>query len=106
MGNNHAPPRSANVPDIALTADNVFVVSGGGSGGTFIGTSCAAPLLAGFMALVNQQAAISGKPSVGFITPKIYAWPRQQVTQIFFMMFKSEIIFAPKPDQLSGCLWL
>ena len=64
-----------NIPDVALTADNVYVVSGGsgvGSGGTG-GTSCAAPLWAGFMALVNQQAAAGGKPSVGFINPAIYA---------------------------------
>ncbi len=39
----------------------------------FGGTSCAAPLWAGFMALVNQQAAASGKPGVGFINPAIYA---------------------------------
>ncbi len=63
-----------NIPDVALTADNVYVVSGGsgvGSGGVG-GTSCAAPLWAGFMALVNQQAAASGKPASGFFNPAIY----------------------------------
>ncbi|HEV2434478.1 MAG TPA: putative Ig domain-containing protein, partial [Verrucomicrobiae bacterium] len=40
----------------------------GGTGGT----SCASPLWAGFMALVNQQAASAGKPAVGFINPAIY----------------------------------
>ena len=40
---------------------------------TYIGgTSCAAPLWAGFMALVNQQAVGSGKASAGFINPAIY----------------------------------
>ncbi|MGD0614113.1 MAG: protease pro-enzyme activation domain-containing protein, partial [Verrucomicrobiota bacterium] len=62
-----------NIPDVALTADNVFVDYGNGSSGEFGGTSCAAPLWAGFMALVNQQAAASGKSSAGFINPAIYA---------------------------------
>jgi hypothetical protein len=63
-----------NIPDVALTADNVYVVSGGsgvGSGGS-AGTSCAAPLWAGFMALVNQQASAIGSGSAGFINPAIY----------------------------------
>jgi subtilase family serine protease len=37
------------------------------------GTSCAAPLWAGFCALINQQAAAEGKPPVGFLNPAIYA---------------------------------
>ena len=64
-----------NIPDVALTADNVYSVSGGsgvGSGGD-AGTSCAAPLWAGFMALVNQQAAANGKSPAGFINPAIYS---------------------------------
>ena len=45
-------------------------MSGGdGAGTTLGGTSCAAPLWAGFMALVNQQSAASGRPPVGFINP-------------------------------------
>jgi len=62
-----------NVPDVALTADNVWVVYGGGQSGDFGGTSCAAPLWAGFTALANQQAAISGHPSVGFLNPALYS---------------------------------
>ncbi len=34
---------------------------------------CASPLWAVFMALVNQQAALSGNPSVGFLAPTVYA---------------------------------
>ena len=37
------------------------------------GTSCAAPLWAGFTALLNQQAALAGIPTVGFLNPAIYA---------------------------------
>jgi hypothetical protein len=62
-----------NIPDVALTADNVYVAYGNGTSGEFGGTSCAAPLWAGFVALVNQQAAANGVSSVGFINPAIYA---------------------------------
>ena len=61
-----------NIPDVALTANNVFVDDGDGGSDVYGGTSCAAPLWAGFMALVNQQAVGSGKASAGFINPAIY----------------------------------
>lgn len=61
-----------NIPDVALTADNIYVDYDNGSSGEFGGTSCAAPLWAGFTALVNQQAFTLGKPTVGFLNPAIY----------------------------------
>ena len=63
-----------NFPDVALTADNVLVIADGGTHypGTG-GTSCAAPLWAGFTALINQQATNNGHAPVGFINPAIYA---------------------------------
>jgi uncharacterized repeat protein (TIGR01451 family) len=73
MATNHGSTTYRNVPDVALTGDNVFIVSSGGSQSLVGGTSCASPLWAGFMALVNQQAAINGKPSVGFLAPAVYA---------------------------------
>ena len=63
-----------NVPDVALTADNVFVIADNGLQYSDVGgTSCAAPLWAGFAALINQQAAGNGYPPVGFINPAVYA---------------------------------
>ena len=62
-----------NIPDVALTADNVFVDYNNGSSGDFGGTSCAAPLWAGFTALVNQQSLASGGTTVGFLNPALYA---------------------------------
>jgi hypothetical protein len=62
-----------NVPDVALTADNVYLTHASGASNFVAGTSCAAPLWAGFMALVNQQAAGLGHASAGFINPAIYA---------------------------------
>ena len=72
MTANHGSTTLRNIPDVALTADNVYVRYGNGSSGTFGGTSCAAPLWAGFTALVNQQAVASGRSTVGFVNPAIY----------------------------------
>jgi len=69
---NGASARFRNTPDVALTADNVYVTYGNGSVGAFGGTSCAAPLWAGVAALMNEQAAVGGRASVGFINPAIY----------------------------------
>jgi uncharacterized repeat protein (TIGR01451 family) len=73
MTTNKGSTTKRNIPDVALTADNVWVIYGGGATGAYGGTSCASPLWAGFMALVNQQAVANGKPTLGFINPAIYA---------------------------------
>ncbi len=61
-----------NIPDVAMAADNILYVANGQPSPTG-GTSAAAPLWAGFTALVNQQAGANGKPSVGFLNPALYA---------------------------------
>ena len=73
MTANHGSTTMRNVPDVALTAKNVFIIADANQHETAEGTSCAAPLWAGFTALVNQQATNAGRPSVGFINPAIYA---------------------------------
>lgn len=62
-----------NIPDVALTADDVYVIAGGGALLGVGGTSAAAPLWAGFTALINQQAEFDALPPVGFINPAMYA---------------------------------
>ena len=62
-----------NVPDVALTADNIYVTYDNGAAGGFGGTSCATPLWAAFNALINQQLAAAGKSPVGLINPLVYA---------------------------------
>lgn len=62
-----------NIPDVALTADNVYVTYGNGAHTKLGGTSCATPLWAGLAALLNQQAAELSAPSVGFLNPAIYS---------------------------------
>ena len=67
-----ARPRDAISPDVALTADHVLVWYDNGTSNWFGGTSCASPLWAGFTALVNQQAAATDLPPVGFLNPALY----------------------------------
>ncbi len=73
MTANGGSTNKRNIPDVALTANNVYSTYDNGSAGSTGGTSCAAPLWAGFMALVNQQAVANGSPPVGFINPAVYA---------------------------------
>ncbi len=62
-----------NIPDVALTADiQMFLICNNGQSISVGGTSAAAPLWAGFMALANQQAVAHGKPVVGFMNPPLY----------------------------------
>jgi len=66
-----------NLPDVAAPADNILVICTDTNGVqqtlNIGGTSCAAPLWAGFAALVNQQGQARGKPSLGYAAPAIYA---------------------------------
>jgi hypothetical protein len=55
-----------------MEASDDYVCANGSCGGNTGGTSFAAPRWAGFMALVNQQAALLGKPPIGFLNPTIY----------------------------------
>ncbi len=74
MTANQGSATKRNSPDVALTADQVYSVGDNGAFASGVGgTSCAAPLWAGFMALVNQQAVANGSTSPGFINPAIYA---------------------------------
>jgi hypothetical protein len=73
MARNQGSTSKRNIPDVSMVADNIYIYSDNGSAGSIAGTSCSAPLWAGFTALMNQQAAASGKPSVGLINAAIYA---------------------------------
>jgi subtilase family serine protease len=73
MTTNQGSTAKRNVPDVSLVAYDAWVVWNNGSKGWWWGTSIAAPLWAGFTALVNQQAANYGEPMVGFLNPALYA---------------------------------
>jgi len=70
-----------NVPDVALTAGQRLQYCGQWRDDRGRrGTSCAAPLWAGFTALINQQAAAQGRGSVGFINRRFTRWAKAQAT--------------------------
>ncbi|HVM47815.1 MAG TPA: immunoglobulin domain-containing protein [Candidatus Acidoferrum sp.] len=84
MAANGGSTTMRNVPDVALTADNIFVIADNGYQYTVSGTSAATPLWAAFIALANQQAAANGKPSAGFINPALYALGQQAAYTLGF----------------------
>lgn len=73
MSANSGSTTLRNLPDVAAVADNVWITYGNGSSQSVGGTSCSSPLWAAFTALVNQQAAGFGRPSVGFLNPVLYS---------------------------------
>ncbi|HEU6448133.1 MAG TPA: immunoglobulin domain-containing protein [Verrucomicrobiae bacterium] len=73
MTANQGSTTMRNTPDVAMTADNVYVRADGSDYINMGGTSCSAPLWAGFAALVNQQAMASGKGPIGFINSAVDA---------------------------------
>lgn len=76
MATNQGSLQLRNIPDVALTADNVYLIYNNGTIGIAGGTSCAAPLWAGFNALANQQAAQLGQAPIGFLNPTLYSLAR------------------------------
>lgn len=77
MTANQGSTTMRNLPDVAMVANGVDIVWGDDYAYSLdlpeAGTSLAAPLWAGFMALVNQQAAANGQPPIGFANPALYA---------------------------------
>jgi uncharacterized repeat protein (TIGR03803 family) len=73
MSANRGSTTMRNFPDVAMVAEGFVGVQNGSTTTGWWGTSFAAPLWAGFTALVNQEAAANGQPSVGFLNPALYA---------------------------------
>jgi len=78
MTANQGSTTMRNLPDVAAVANNINLVWGNDLIGESLdwpegGTSLAAPLWAGLVALANQQAAANGQPPVGFANPALYA---------------------------------
>ncbi len=75
---NGASATYRNEPDLAMPAQNVYIEdhSNGVHTNSFCGTSASAPLMAGFMALANQQKCANSPGSCmkgqGFINPTLY----------------------------------
>lgn len=72
---NQGSTKYRDVPDVSANANFTFYVCAdqkGCSANQYGGTSFAAPMWAGYLALANQQAVTNGKPAPGFIDPTIY----------------------------------
>jgi subtilase family serine protease len=72
-----------NGPDVSANANFTFYTCADQTtclANEYGGTSFAAPMWAGFIALANQQAAANGKSKVGFLDPTIYP---QNVTSTY-----------------------
>jgi subtilase family serine protease len=64
-----------NGPDVSANANFTFYVCANQttcSANLYGGTSFAAPMWAGYMALINQQAVANGNQPLGFINPTLY----------------------------------
>jgi kumamolisin len=73
---NKGSTKYRNGPDVAANANFSFYTCADQKAclaNEYGGTSFAAPMWAGFIALVNQQLAELGKPTIGFLNPTIYA---------------------------------
>ncbi|HEX4321137.1 MAG TPA: protease pro-enzyme activation domain-containing protein [Acidobacteriaceae bacterium] len=76
-----------NGPDVSANADFTFYTCSDQTtclANEYGGTSFAAPMWAGYIALVNQQLAANGQAPIGFINPTIYA---QNVTSSYAANF-------------------
>jgi subtilase family serine protease len=64
-----------NGPDVSANANYTFYVCADQtacSANLYGGTSFAAPMWAGYLALANEQALANGNPALGFINPSLY----------------------------------
>ena len=76
-----------NGPDVSANANFTFYTCSDQTtclANEYGGTSFAAPMWAGYIALVNQQLAANGQSTIGFINPTIYA---QNVTSSYAANF-------------------
>jgi uncharacterized repeat protein (TIGR03803 family) len=74
MSSNQGSTTMRNLPDVACLADpSIWLVANNGEEGVVGGTSAAAPLWAGFTALLNEQAAANHQANIGFLNPAIYS---------------------------------
>jgi subtilase family serine protease len=73
--NNEGSTTYRNAPDVSANANFTFYVCADQkacSANLYGGTSFAAPMWAGYLALTNQQAAANGQAAPGFINPTVY----------------------------------
>ena len=73
MASNDGSTTNRNAPDVSMAADNIWLICNNGDTLSSGGTSAAAPLWAGFTALVNQQAQAQDQTYLGYPNPAFYS---------------------------------
>lgn len=96
-------------PDIAAQAHNVEIITGGET--VYInGTSCAGPIFASMVALVNDRLIAAGRPPLGFLNPlcvmlkvDFYSCSHSRIS-----LYNNTQIFTDitAGDSNAGCKWL
>ncbi len=84
MSGNQGSNFKRDIPDVGMTADNVYVRYHNGRNTNVGGTSCATPLWAAFTALVNELGAANGHAAMGFINPAVYQIGKGQDESCYF----------------------
>jgi subtilase family serine protease len=89
MSTNGGSTAWRNYPDVSMLANNAETFFQGGAGGGGSGTSFAAPLWAGFTALVNQNSLSRGAGLAGFLNTTLYdiGLTRGQPTDLYSTCF-------------------
>jgi tripeptidyl-peptidase I len=79
-------------PDVSAIGVNVEIVVDG-QFGTVDGTSCASPIFASVIALINDALVTAGKSPLGFLNPFLYANPGAF----------HDVTSGTWPERFSGC---
>ena len=103
---NGGSSRQRNIPDVALVADNILVYSENGQSGIVQGTSCSAPLWAGFTALVNQQAAAIGAAPMGLINQSLYRLARTATLNGTYANYFNDVTSGNNESDFSPTLYV
>ncbi len=107
MGANGGSTRWRNMPDVAIVATNVYAVYGESGkhkpaqAGGYQGTSVAAPLWAGLMAIVNSAASEQSLPPVGFVNPTVYGLGKGKFTNFRYSWCFHDIVAGNNENPLS-----
>jgi kumamolisin len=91
------------VPDVSMFADELPGYLLYTDGWTSVGgTSAAAPLFAGVVALLDQRASATGQPALGFVAPLMYELGAAGSSALYDITIGDNIIF-PEPEYGLTC---